>query len=193
MESNGKSITKSGERVDYETGVRVYPSISIFHDPLSFKLSHSLSSGERPVRTANILSTNLFTKAPNSSRPTLLLPPPHTILSIILNIIVSFFPTFSPNLRRWRLGRRRSRWGRSWVRGLLKPWWRVKCLQVIGLVRVSCSRFWLLRLWVGFYRMFWLFFWKTFFFFFGDYRGVDCVVRTQNLCAGYCLGYQFIR
>ena len=148
MESNGKSITKSGERVDYETGVRIYLPFLILHEPL-IKLSHSLSSGERPVRTANILSTSLFTKARNSSRPTLLLPPPHTIPSIILNTIVSFFPTFSPNLRRWRLGRRRSRWGRSWVRGLQKPWWRVKCLEVIGLARASCSRFWLLRLWVS--------------------------------------------
>ena len=31
MESNGKSITKSGERVDYETGVRE----GVFHSQLT--------------------------------------------------------------------------------------------------------------------------------------------------------------
>ena len=98
----------------------------------------------------NIHSTNSFTKAPNSSLPILSLPPLHTIPSNILNIIVFFFPIFSPNLRLWRLGRRRNRSERSWVRVLRRLWWRVKCLLVIGLVRVSCSRFWLLLLWVSF-------------------------------------------
>ena len=147
MESNGKSITKSGERVDYQTGVSFLKFIH-FDFPL-IQLFHSLSSGELPVRTANILSINLFTKALNSSRLTLLLLLPHTTPSVILNIIVFFFPTFSPNLRHWRLGRRRNKWGRSWVMERQKLWWRVKCLEVIGLVRVSCSRFWLLRLWVS--------------------------------------------
>jgi hypothetical protein len=110
MESNGKSITKSGERVDYQTGVRVFIYFHFdFPSQLLIQLSHSLSSGELPVRMVNILSINLFTKAPNSSRPTLLLLLPHTIPSAILNIIASFFPTFSLNLRRWRLGRRRNK------------------------------------------------------------------------------------
>ena len=128
----------------------IFHSKNFLHNLSSYNYLYSLSSGELLVRTVNILSINLFTKGPNSSRPILLLPLPRTIPSIILNIIVSFFPTFSLNLRLWRLGRRRNRLGRSWVKGRQMFWWRVKCLQVIGLVRVSCSRFWLLRLWVSF-------------------------------------------
>lgn len=107
MESNGKSITKSGDRVDYETGVRVYFLSRSFI--ISHSVAYSLSSGEQPVQTANIPSTNLFTKALNSYRPISSLPPLHTIPSTILNITVFFFPTFSPSLRHWRLGRRRNR------------------------------------------------------------------------------------
>lgn len=54
MESNGKSVTKDGTRVDYETGVS---SLFPFGRKVSL-LTSSRSSGVRAVPTVNTLSTN---------------------------------------------------------------------------------------------------------------------------------------
>lgn len=49
MESNGKTVTKDGSRVDYETGVR-FPAVPA--------LTSSRLSGDKAVPTVNMLSTN---------------------------------------------------------------------------------------------------------------------------------------
>jgi hypothetical protein len=59
MESNGKSVTKDGSRVNYETGV------SSFVRRLEPKLTSSPSSGDRAVPTVNTLSTSLSTRVPS--------------------------------------------------------------------------------------------------------------------------------
>lgn len=60
MESNGKTVTKDGSRVDYETGVSYH--FSVFRS-----LSSSLSSGDKAVPTVNTPSTSSFTRVPSSS------------------------------------------------------------------------------------------------------------------------------
>ena len=63
MESNGKTVTKDGSRVDYETGVsrrlcysRIYPRHLTDVSP---------SSGDRAEPTASTPSTSSFTRAPS--------------------------------------------------------------------------------------------------------------------------------
>jgi len=60
MESNGKSVTKDGSRVGYETGVS-YP----VHHPIEIKLTSSQSFGDRAVPTVNTLSTSSSTRVPS--------------------------------------------------------------------------------------------------------------------------------
>jgi glucose-6-phosphate isomerase len=59
MESNGKSVTKDGSRVNYETGVSP-PSTLQNSDSQS-----SPSSGDRAVPTVNTLSTSSSTRVPS--------------------------------------------------------------------------------------------------------------------------------
>jgi glucose-6-phosphate isomerase len=61
MESNGKSVTKDGSRVNYETGVS-----DLVHSNIS-RLTSSPSSGDRAVPTVNTLSTSSSTRVPSLS------------------------------------------------------------------------------------------------------------------------------
>jgi hypothetical protein len=61
MESNGKSVTKDGSRVNYETGV------SSFLNPVELRLITSPSSGDRAVPMVNTLSTSSSTRVPSLS------------------------------------------------------------------------------------------------------------------------------
>lgn len=97
MESNGKFITKDGRRVDYQTGVRS-SALFLFIKTDSIPLL-SLSSGVRQEPTGNIHSTNSSTKEPNSSQLISLHPLPHWTPLKTPNIIVSYYPTSSPNLK----------------------------------------------------------------------------------------------
>lgn len=63
MESNGKSVTKDGSRVDYETGVS-QPLDIVFQMLMA---PTSQSSGDRAVPTGNTHSISLSTRVPSSS------------------------------------------------------------------------------------------------------------------------------
>jgi glucose-6-phosphate isomerase len=65
MESNGKTVTKGGERVNYQTGVRISPVRPPAHAHNS--LPHSRSSGARRARTGSTRSTSSCTRARSSS------------------------------------------------------------------------------------------------------------------------------
>jgi len=60
MESNGKSVTKAGSRVDYETGVR----LTAFFDVALMLFSQSF--GVKAGQTANTLSISSSTRVPSS-------------------------------------------------------------------------------------------------------------------------------
>ena len=61
MESNGKSVTKDGSRVDYETGVSCAPVV--YWRPAD---TCSPSSGDRAAQTASTPSTSSSTRGPSS-------------------------------------------------------------------------------------------------------------------------------
>lgn len=64
MESNGKFITKSGQRVNYQTGVRFNTLNGLY----ALTLIHHSSPlyGEQQEQTDSTRSTNLSTREPSS-------------------------------------------------------------------------------------------------------------------------------
>ncbi len=137
MESHGKSVTKGGQRVNYQTGVSA-PGYNVRCFVLNV-FFQSPSSGALRARTANIPSTNSSTRVLRSSPPTLSHPPQRTTLSRIPSTIGFSYPTFSRSPRRWRSVKRRMRLNRSLARMRVMHLSKAKCLRVTDRVRVLCS------------------------------------------------------
>ena len=100
MESNGKSITKGGQRVNYQTGVRGHVPFHSHFCVLTCPFVCSLSSGELQEPMASTRSTSSCTRARSSSRLTSLPPRRRTTRSATPSTTASSFPTSSRSPRR---------------------------------------------------------------------------------------------
>jgi hypothetical protein len=98
MESNGKFVTKGGQRVNYQTGVRVF---SIRHGQLLIQqLVCSRSSGVLPEPMGNTHSTSSCTKAPRWFPQTSSPPQRRTTRCVPLSTTAFYSPTSLRSPRR---------------------------------------------------------------------------------------------
>ena len=119
MESNGKYVTKNGQRVNYQTGVCA-SFIVLRLDTHHF--IPSLSFGEQRVLTDSTRSTSSSTRVPNSFPQTSLLHAHRTTRLATPNTIVFSFLTTLHSLRRSRLERLRKRYVRSLALVRMRRW-----------------------------------------------------------------------
>lgn len=108
MESNGKSVTKDGHPVTYQTGVRA-PSCRALCDFADRARWCSRSSGARRARTGSTRSTSSCTRARSSSPRTSSRPRRRTTRSRARSTTASCSPTSSRSPRRSRSARPRTR------------------------------------------------------------------------------------
>jgi hypothetical protein len=139
MESNGKFVTKSGQRVNYETGVRTM-FITTFGTMLIQKSFPSQLSGVQLARTANTPSTSWFIRELKSFPPTSSPLRTHTIPSPPI-ITASCCPTSSRSLRLSPLVKQKNKLGRSWGVALQRFWSRARFLKATDRAIPLCSRF----------------------------------------------------
>jgi hypothetical protein len=138
MESNGKFVTKGGQRVNYQTGVRI--SLLLCTRPSTYAGIRSLLSGVLPGQMASIHSTNSSIKARSLFRRTSWHPLRRITVCGARCTTAFYFPTtlHSPRLSHLVKPRRRSalRLDPTQVKHLS----RAKSLRAIAPVTASSSR-----------------------------------------------------
>jgi hypothetical protein len=136
MESNGKSVTKGGQRVNYQTGVRIFS----VHETIDLAWIRSRSSGVLPGPMASTHSTSSSIKARSLFRRTSLHPLRRITLCGAHCTTAFCFPTSLHSLRRSHLVNPRSRSARKLAPTQVKRLSRARSSRAITPVTASSSR-----------------------------------------------------
>lgn len=136
MESNGKFVTKGGQRVDYQTGVRNFLCMR----PPTYAWTRSRSSGVLLGLMASTHSTSSSIKAPSLFRRTSLHPLRRITLCGNRYTTAFYFPTTLHSPRLSHLAKPRRRYAQKLDQTQVKRLSRVKYSKATAPVTVSSSR-----------------------------------------------------